>query len=75
MCHRGPVATVPGGVTEFGGPGVGVGGPPAGASGRTLRSRLGQAAVLLAVAAGAGGLAYAVGRESAAAERLRQGRH
>ena len=61
------MATVPGGVAEFGGPGVGVGGPPAAGSGRTLGSRLGQAAALLAVAAAAGGLTYALGQESGAA--------
>jgi hypothetical protein len=64
MCHRFAVATVPGGVAGYGEPGVGLGGPPVGTSGRTFWSRLGRAAALLAVAAAAGGLTYATGRES-----------
>src|SRR5581483_9490768 len=64
MCHRFAVATVPGGVAGYGEPGAGLGGPPVGAPGRTAGSRLGWAVLLLAVAAGAGGLTYAIGRES-----------
>ncbi|HZQ78380.1 MAG TPA: hypothetical protein VFE55_13680 [Acidimicrobiia bacterium] len=61
------MAAMAGGVTEFGGPGVGLGAPPPAKSGRTLRWRLGRAALLLVVAAATAGVAYAMAQESGVA--------
>src|SRR5438045_3590131 len=63
VCHRVAMETVPGGVAGWGGPGAGLGGPPAAGVERTIRSRLAQAAVLAVLAALAGGLTYAMAHE------------
>jgi hypothetical protein len=57
------MATVPGNLSEFGAPGAGLGGPPVAETERTLGSRLGQAGVLLVLAALAGGLTFAMAHE------------